>query len=64
MSSYWVNFAVTGDPNGKGLPVWSAYDPGAEPYLDLGDAVQVKHHLLKAQLDFLEQAQSRRQQSQ
>jgi para-nitrobenzyl esterase len=26
MSSYWVNFAATGDPNGKGLPVWQAYN--------------------------------------
>ena len=23
MSSYWVNFAVNGDPNGKGLPQWA-----------------------------------------
>jgi para-nitrobenzyl esterase len=56
MSSYWVNFAKTGDPNGKGLPTWTAYDPDAEPYLDLGDPVQLKHYLLKAQLDFLERA--------
>ena len=24
--SYWGNFASSGNPNGEGLPVWSAYD--------------------------------------
>jgi para-nitrobenzyl esterase len=61
MSDYWVNFARTGDPNGKGLPTWPAYDAAAEPYLDLGDVVQARNHLLKVQLDFLEQVQQRRQ---
>jgi len=26
MSSYWVNFATTGDPNGRNLPSWPAFD--------------------------------------
>ena len=64
MSSYWVNFATSGDANGQGLPKWAPYDVQNEPYLQLGDTVQLKNHLLKAQLDFLEQQQQRRQISQ
>ena len=60
MSNYWVNFARTGDPNGKGLPKWAPYKTSDEPYMDFGDAVQLRNHLLKAQLDFLEQFQKRR----
>jgi para-nitrobenzyl esterase len=28
MSSYWVNFAKSGNPNGAGLPSWPAYKSG------------------------------------
>jgi len=25
MSSYWINFIATGNPNGAGLPTWNPY---------------------------------------
>jgi para-nitrobenzyl esterase len=60
MMNYWVNFATTGDPNGKGVPKWTAYNRTDEHYLELGDPVQLRQHLLKPQLDFLEKLQQRR----
>jgi para-nitrobenzyl esterase len=60
MMSYWVNFATTGNPNGKGLLNWTPYNRDAEAYIDFGDTVQMRNHLLKEQLDFLEQFQKRR----
>jgi para-nitrobenzyl esterase len=57
MMGYWVNFATTGDPNGKGLAKWIQYNASDEPYMDFGDTVQVRNHLLKEQLDLLEKLQ-------
>lgn len=39
MSSYWVNFAATGDPNGKSLPKWPAYESKSDTSLELGDKI-------------------------
>jgi len=61
MSSYWSNFAITGDPNGRGLPTWSPYDAQTEPYLDFGDSSVLRNHLRKAEVDFFERFQSRSQ---
>jgi para-nitrobenzyl esterase len=40
MSSYWVNFAKTGNPNGPGLPQWPAFDPKVDQVMETGDRFQ------------------------
>lgn len=54
MSSYWVNFAATGDPNGAELPSWPIYSSDGEGYLILGPTVEAAANLRPAQLDFWE----------
>lgn len=53
MSSYWVNFAVTGNPNAKGLPEWQKYDEKKDLALGLGDDIHPIPVPNKAGLDFL-----------
>jgi len=55
MSSYWVNFATAGDPNGKNLPKWPAFKGGKnEVLMSLGNTVEVKPVPNKPALDFLD----------
>lgn len=37
MSSYWVNFATNGDPNGQRLPVWPAVSADSAMTMQVGD---------------------------
>ncbi len=54
ISSYWVNFATTGDPNGTGLPEWPAYREKSDLALELGDRIEARTVPHKAALDFLD----------
>ncbi|MEY4934755.1 MAG: hypothetical protein RIS64_1114 [Bacteroidota bacterium] len=54
ISSYWVNFAKTGNPNGEKLPNWKSYDKQLGAILLLNDEVELKAAFLKKEFDFLE----------
>ena len=54
MSSYWVNFAATGNPNGKALPKWPSYSTSSDEAIVFGDAIKVGRNVNKSALDFFD----------
>ncbi len=53
MSSYWVNFAATGNPNGKGLPQWPLFTTAATKVMQFGNKLEVADMPAKEEIDFL-----------
>lgn len=53
MSSYWVNFAKTGNPNGQNLPKWKRYNNQSGEIMVVGDKLESKPAFLKKEFDFL-----------
>jgi para-nitrobenzyl esterase len=53
MSSYWLNFIKTGNPNGKNLPEWQAYNTKDKQVMILGTTQQSMPLPDSKRLDFL-----------
>lgn len=66
MSSYWVAFAASGDPNGPlpadasagapARPHWPVYDPRTDASLELGAVIAPREHVRRAAYDALDAA--------
>jgi len=54
ISTYWVNFAKNGDPNGASLTKWPAYSSATDQSLEFGDSIGVRAQVNKAGLDFFD----------
>jgi para-nitrobenzyl esterase len=53
MSSYWINFVKTGDPNGKGLPEWKKYEAAGGNIQELGAVSVAQPGKYAAEFEFL-----------
>ena len=58
MNTYWANFAKYGNPNSKGLPLWSKYDAKSNQLLNfLGDGKAISENdPKKMRLDLIQKA--------
>ena len=52
MSSYWVNFARSGDPNGVGLPQWAPFDRDGGKIMFFGNQLTSGNLSDRAALEF------------
>ena len=54
MTSYWVNFVKTGNPNGAELPEWKPYDSTSGNIMELNRSAELKPALYENEFKILE----------
>lgn len=54
MQQYWVNFATTGNPNGKGLPYWPTFDPEKPTTMQFSNGATLIMVPNRKQIDFVD----------
>lgn len=52
IGTYWVNFMTSGDPNGRGVPPWPAFDATSARTMELGDRFGPRPLPDKAKVEF------------
>ena len=54
MQQYWVNFAKTGNPNGKGLPYWPSFNPALPTTMQFSNGASLINVPNREQIDFVD----------
>ena len=54
MQQYWVNFAKTGNPNGKGLPYWPTFDDTKPTTMQFSNGASLIMRPNREQVDFID----------
>ena len=58
MTTYWIQFIKTGNPNGDGLPRWNPYNKSEGAILEIDSTTILKPALFKSEFDLLEKLES------
>ena len=54
MQQYWINFAKTGNPNGKGLPYWPTFDDSKPTTMQFSNGASLIMRPNREQVDFVD----------
>jgi len=54
IQQYWINFAKTGNPNGKGLPYWPAFDESKPTTMQFRNGASLIMRPNREQIDFVD----------